>query len=112
VHSSRRRQIAADMRARRQARPENRGAFGGASGLGGFGGFGLGGAFGPSEPSPEGDPLRLDASKVVATLTERAEQARADAPAAPAVAPVSSWDWVAVAAIVVPGLALLITALA
>jgi hypothetical protein len=108
VHSSRRRQVAADMRARRQARQGNRGA----SGLAGFGGFGLGGAFGPSEPSPEGDPLRLDASKVVATLTGRAEQARADAPAAQAVAPVSTWDWVAVGAIVVPGLALLITALA
>ena len=65
-----------------------------------------------AEPSPEGDPLRVDANKVVATLTERAEQARLDAPAVQAVAPVATWDLVAVAAIVVPGLALLIAALA
>jgi hypothetical protein len=54
----------------------------------------------------------VDANKVVATLTERAEQARLDAPGAQAVAPASSWDLVAVAAVVIPGLALLITALA
>ena len=80
-------------------------------GFGGMGGFALAGGFG-SEPSPEGDPLRLDANKVVATLTERAEQARLDAPGARAGAPASAWDLVAVAAVVIPGLALLITALA
>jgi Bacterial PH domain len=114
VHSSRRRQVAAEMRARRQARQGSRGGLGGASGMGGFGGLGgftLAGGFG-AEPSPEGDPLRVDASKVVATVTERAEQARLDAPAVQAVAPASTWDLVAVAAIVVPGLALLIAALA
>jgi hypothetical protein len=112
VHSSRRRQVAAEMRARRRSTQGSRGA----SGMGGFGGMGmggfaLGGGFG-SEPSPEGDPLRVDANKVVATLTERAEQARLEAPGAQAGAPASAWDPVAVAAFVIPGLALLITALA
>ncbi|MGH3297461.1 MAG: PH domain-containing protein [Trebonia sp.] len=114
VHSSRRRQVAADMRARRQARQGSRsglGSGGGMGGFGGLGGFALAGGFG-SDPSPEGDPLRVDANKVVATLTERAEQARLHAPAAQAAAPVSTWDLVAVAAIVIPGLALLIVALA
>jgi len=110
VHSSRRRQVAAEMRARRQARPGSRGGssvFGG-----GAGGFALGGAFGgPTEPSPEGDPLRVDTGRVVATLTERGEQARLDAPAAQATAPVSTWDWTAVASVVIPGLALLVAAL-
>ena len=111
VHSSRRRQVAAEMRARRQSRQGSRGGFGGAGGMGGMGGFGLAAGFG-SEPSPEGDPLRVDASKVVATLTERAQQARLDAPGNQAVAPVSHWDLVAVAAVVIPGLGLLIAALA
>jgi Bacterial PH domain len=110
VHSSRRRQVAAEMRARRQSRQGSRGASG-MGGFGGMGGFALAGGFG-SEPSPEGDPLRLDANKVVATLTERAEQARLDAPGARPGAPASAWDLVAVAAVVIPGLALLITALA
>jgi hypothetical protein len=111
VHSSRRRQVAAEMRARRQSRQGSRGGFAGAGGMGGMGGFGLAAGFG-SEPSPEGDPLRVDANKVVATLTERAQQARLDAPGTQAVAPVSHWDLVAVAAVVIPGLALLIAALA
>jgi Bacterial PH domain len=114
VHSSRRRQVAAEMRARRQARQGSRRGLGGASGMGGFGGMGgfaLAGGFG-ADPSPEGDPLRVDANKVVAAVTERAERARLDAPAAQAVAPVSTWDLTAVAAIVIPGLALLIAALA
>jgi hypothetical protein len=111
VHSSRRRQVAAEMRARRQSRQGSRGGFGGAGGMGGMGGFGLAAGFG-SEPSPEGDPLRVDANKVVATFTERAQQARLDAPGTQAVAPVSHWNLVAVAAVVIPGLALLIAALA
>jgi len=110
VHSSRRRQVAAEMRARRQARPGSRGVSSGFAG--GVGGFALGGAFGgPTEPSPEGDPLRVDTGRVVATLTERGEQARLDAPAAQATAPVSTWDWTAVASVISPGLALLVTAL-
>ncbi|MDX6417537.1 MAG: hypothetical protein QOG28_2157 [Trebonia sp.] len=109
VHSSRRRQVAAEMRAQRQSRKGSRGGYGG-SGIGGMGGFGL--AFGSSEPSPEGDPLRLDANRVVAALTERAGQARIEGPDDQAVAPASTWDLVAVAAVVIPGLALLIAALA
>ena len=79
----------------------------------GFGGMlGMGGSFGSSaDPAPEGDPLRLDPERIVATITERAEQARLDAPDERAAAPVSTWDWVAVAAVVVPGLALLLVAL-
>ena len=110
VHSSRRRQVVAEMRAQRQSRQGSRGALGG--GAFSMGGLGLGTSFGPSEPSPEGDPLRLDANRIVATLTERAEQARQDAPTGQAVAPVATWDLVAVAAVVIPGIALLITALA
>ena len=122
VHSSRRRQIAAELRTQRQARRGARGGPGGAgifgAGAGGYGGgfggiLGMGGSFGGSsaDPAPEGDPLRLDPDKIVATITERAEQARLDAPEECAAAPVSTWDWVAVAAVVVPGLALLIVAL-
>ena len=112
VHSSRRRQLSAEMRARRQARQGSRGGSTVFGGMGGMGGFGLATSFGSGEPSPEGDPLRVDADKVVATLTERAERARLDAPGTEAAAPTSTWDLVAVAAIVIPGLALLITALA
>ncbi|HEY6497526.1 MAG TPA: PH domain-containing protein [Trebonia sp.] len=112
VHSSRRRQIAAEMRAQRQAQ---RGSGGGAGIFGaGAGGFGFGFGGGPTstvDPSPEGDPLRLDAARIVATITERAEKARLDAPAERGTAPVSTWDWLAVAAVVVPGLALLIVGL-
>jgi len=114
VHSSRRRQLAAEMRARRQTRQGGRAGLGATGGFGAFGlGGGFGGAgFGSSEPSPEGDPLRLDPNRVVATLTERAEQARRDAPATQAPAPVTTWDLAAIAAVVIPGLALLIIALA
>jgi hypothetical protein len=118
VHTSRRRQFNAEMRARRQQQRGGRasasaGIFG--SGAGGFNLTGLGGGFGgttDADPPPEGDPLRLDADKVVATLTERAELARLEAPTDQAACPVATWDWPAVAAVVIPGLALLIVALA
>jgi hypothetical protein len=103
VHSSRRRQAAAEMRAERQYRRGSRG---------GTGGYGWAGASGTSaEPSPQADPLRVDADRVVATLTAHAEKARLDAPGARAGAPASTWDLMAVASVVVPGLALLIVAL-
>ncbi len=108
VHSSRRRQVAAEMRARRRIGQASRGGFGSAAGMGGFG---LSGAFGSAEPSPEGDPLRVDTNRVIATLTEHAEQARLEAPGTPAAPPVSTWDRTAVLAIVLPGLALVIVAL-
>jgi hypothetical protein len=109
VHSSRRRQAASELRSQRQSRrgAGSPGVFGGAGGFGWAGGFGTG-----ADPAPEADPLRVDASRVVATLTERAEQARRDAPDAAAAAPASVWSWPAVAAVAVPGLALLITVLA
>jgi hypothetical protein len=116
VHSSRRRQVAAEMRARRQAQRGSRGGAGSGFAFGGLGGGlgGLGGGFGgtaDSAPAPEGDPLRLDPDKVVATLTERAEKARLDKPDVQATAPVSTWDLVSVAAVVIPGIALLVIAL-
>ena len=49
---------------------------------------------------------------MVATLSERGAEARLNAPGTPAAAPVSSWDWLAVASVVIPGLALLVIALA
>ena len=116
VHTSRRRQFNTDMRAHRQRQRGGRasaGIFG--SGAGGFNLTGLGGGFAGTtdpDPAPESDPLRLDADKVVATLTERAEQARLEAPADQAAPPVATWDWAAVATVVIPGLALLIAALA
>jgi uncharacterized membrane protein YgcG len=112
VHSSRRRQVAAELRARRQSRSGSRGGFGAGGGFGSAS-LGWGGALGTAaEPSPEGDPLRVDPSRVIATLTARAEQARLDAPGTVATAPVATWDLIAVAAVVLPGLALLITVLA
>ena len=106
VHSSRRRQVVAEMRAQR--RPTGAAA---ALAVPAASGFGRGLADGPAAPAPAGDPLRVDAGRVVAALTERAEKARLDAPDAQATAPVSTWDLTALAAIVIPGLALLIIAL-
>jgi uncharacterized membrane protein YgcG len=133
VHSSRRRELTAELRAQRQAR---RGAGGGLSGLfggpGGGAGLGAGGSSGgtgfgsfrgaggsrPADPATEPDALRLDPARVIAVITERAEQARQAAPGdpaqspAPATAPVSTWNWRAVALVLVPVLALLAVALA
>jgi hypothetical protein len=119
VHSSRRRQAAAQMRQRRQvyrAARDTRGAFGG--GLGGgqnssYGRPGLGGGLfgGPRDNGPAPAPIGIDAGKVIGALTERADLARVTSPDEPAVAPVSVWHWPAVAAILLPGLALLIVAL-
>lgn len=122
IHSSRRRRFIAEMRAKSQAlRGGGRAPFagGGAAtyGAGGslftFTSLGFGGTFsgGSSGPVPENDPLRLDVDKIVATISDRAMQAQLDAPEAKATAPVSAWDLGAVAAVIVPGLALLIVAL-
>jgi Bacterial PH domain len=115
VHSSRRSQLTAELRTQRRARR-------GADGVGGlgFGGSGWSGSAGWSgraglaaEPAAEPDPLRLDAGQVVAALTERADRARReDAPVTLATAPVSVWQWPAIAAVLVPALAVLIAALA
>ena len=97
--SSRRSQVAAEARANRQDR---RGG-----GRMGFGGFGAA----PADNAPPLAPLGLDATKVVTALTARAEKARADGPGAPAAPPVSQWDWPAIAAVIVPALALVVVAL-
>ena len=111
VHSSRRRQVAAERRAARQAR-----GGGGGYGLGGFGGgrpakSGYGSYATPPD-IPEPASLGVDANLVIETLTTRAEQARKDEPAVRAAAPVSNWYWPAVAALLIPALALLIAVLA
>ena len=98
VHSSRRRQDAARMRAQRRAA---RGAPGR-----GFGAFGS-----PPEAARPPAPTAADADHVITTLTSLADQARAAAPDERAVPPVTSWNWLAVAVIVVPALALLIAVL-
>lgn len=114
VHSSRRRQVSADMRTQRQSRRGDRGAggFGAWSGGGGRGlGLGLGwsGAAGAApDPSTEPDPLRVDAARVVASITERSAQVRRDEPDVTATAPVSAWHWPTIAAIVGTGALLLI----
>jgi hypothetical protein len=114
VHSSRRRQVAAERRAARQARGD-----GGGYGIGGFGGgrparsgYGRPGGYGTPPDVPEPVPLGVDADQVIATLTTRAELARDDERSVVATAPVSSWYWPAVAAILIPALALLIAVLA
>lgn len=109
VHSSRRRQLAADMRDSARAnsgRSSGSGIFG--SGVGGLS-VGLSGT---ADATPaQADPLRMNAAKIAASITDRAEQARRDAPEAQASAPVSTWDLTAIAVLVIPALALLIVAL-
>jgi len=103
VHSSRRRQVAAQLRAERQARRRDAGRP--ARGFGAFGG-----SYG-TQDNPPPAPTAGDAELVVSTLTELAEQAKATTPDQRAVPPVSSWYWPAFAAIIVPAIALLIAVL-
>jgi hypothetical protein len=100
VHSSRRRQAAARMRAQRRAARAAHGARG-------FGAFGT-----PPEAARPPAPTAADADHVITALTSLADQARAAAPDERAVPPVSTWNWMAVALIVVPALALLIAVFA
>jgi hypothetical protein len=106
VHSSRRRQVAAELRARRRSRSGAPGSFGPAGGSGWSGAFG-----GPAEPAPENDPLRLDTNRIVATLTDRAEKARLETPGTLGTAPASTWSLAALVSIIVPAIALLVIAL-
>jgi len=101
VHSSRRKQAAARMRAQRQA-ARARGAGRGFGG--GFGGFGTPPEVRHTPPAPTG----ADADHVISQLTALADEAQAAAPDERAVPPASSWNWLAIAAIVVPALALVI----
>jgi len=108
VHSSRRRAITNQLRAQRQA------GGGGASNRAGFGSSR--GRFGGYAPLPDNapppKPLGLDAEAVIAALTARREMAMADTSEAAAGPPVSAWQWTAVAALVIPAIALLIAVLA
>jgi Bacterial PH domain len=100
VHSSRRRQVAARLRAERQSR---RRAAGG-RGFGAFGGYG-------AQDNPPPAPTAADAEHVLSELNALAEQAREAAPDQRAVPPVSRWYWPAFAAIIVPAIALVIAVL-
>jgi Bacterial PH domain len=100
VHSSRRKQAAARMRERRRAARA-------APGARGFGAFGA-----PPEAARPPAPTAADADHVITALTSLADEAKAAAPDERAVPPVSTWNWLAVALIVVPALALLIAVFA
>jgi hypothetical protein len=100
VHSSRRKQAAARMRERRRAARA-------APGARGFGAFGT-----PPEAARPPAPTAADADHVITALTSLADAAQAAAPDERAVPPVSTWNWLAVAVIVVPALALLIAVFA
>jgi hypothetical protein len=100
VHSSRRKQAAARMRAQRRAARAAHGARG-------FGAFGT-----PPEAARPPAPTAADADHVITALTALADQAQAAAPNERAVPPVSTWNWMAIAVIVVPALALLIAVFA
>ena len=102
AHSSRRRKLAEEMRAQRRVRAGSaaRGAR-----IGGFGSP-------PVDDAPPPAPLGLDVDVLVATLTDRAEQVKSDvSPDVRAQRPVSTWYWPAIAAIVVPALALVLAVL-
>ncbi|HEX3514452.1 MAG TPA: PH domain-containing protein [Trebonia sp.] len=102
AHSSRRRQVAAEMRAQRRSQAGSARAR--------FGGFGsLGSA--PIDDAPPPVPLGIDVDVVMATLTERVEQVRSDAIDVRARRPVSTWSWPALAAVLVPVLALVLAVL-
>ena len=99
VHSSRRKQVTAELRAQGRSRR--------ASARGPFGAFGS-----PEGQPPPSPPTVEDADLVVSVLTGLAEQGRAAAPPQPAVPPLSSWHWPAIATVVVPALALLVAVFA
>jgi hypothetical protein len=99
AHTSRRRQVAAELRTQRQAKGR-----GSRISITGFGGTA------PRDDAPPPAPLGIDVDVVVAALGERAEQAKLDAPDARALPPVSTWNWPAIAAIVGPAALLAIVA--
>jgi hypothetical protein len=99
AHSSRRRQLASELRTQRQARGR-----GSRISITGFGGAA------PRDDAPPPAPLGLNVDVVMAALSERAEQAKLDAPEARPLRPVSTWSWIALAAILAPALLLAIVA--
>ena len=98
AHSSRRKRVATELRTQRQAR--------GRGSRPGFGGFGSG----PRDDAPPPAPLGLDVDVVIAALDGMAEQAKLDAPDARPQPPVSTWSWLAIAAVLAPALLLAIVA--
>jgi hypothetical protein len=102
AHSSRRRQVAAEMRAQRRSQAGSARAR-----IGGFGSLGSA----PIDDAPPPVPLGIDVDVVMATLTERVEQVRSDAIDVRARRPVSTWSWPALAAVLVPVLALVLAVL-
>ena len=121
VHYSRRRQLAAESRARRASRP-GRSSFGLLHG-------GRGMSDGPVAPTPAAATPEAEAEKIARLLSERATAAQAETvwaegteekgPTAPAAAAVtgwleplkSTWSRTAIAAVLVPALILLVVCL-
>ncbi|MFZ0000669.1 MAG: hypothetical protein WAK76_14330, partial [Trebonia sp.] len=68
--------------------------------------------FGTAPEARPPAPTAADADHVITALTALADQANSAAPDERAVPPVSTWNWMAVALIVVPALALLIAVFA
>ena len=98
AHSSRRRRVAAELRTQRPDR--------GRGSRISFGGYGAG----PRDDAPPPAPLGLDVDVVIAALDGMAEQAKLDAPDARPQPPVSTWSWLAIAAVLAPCLLLAIVA--
>jgi hypothetical protein len=99
VHSSRRRQYTAEVRANR-SRPRARVT-------------GDGSPFASPAPPEVPPPASIgDVGPVVEALGARVEHARAAAPRQQARPPVSTWYWPALAAILIPALALVVAVLA
>jgi Bacterial PH domain len=97
VHSSRRRQFAAQVRAERvRSRPRGTG----------------GGSLFAAPATQDAPPTFGDVGPVVAALGARAKQAHEVGPGQQARPPVSTWYWPALAAIVIPALALVVAVLA
>jgi len=95
AHSSRRRRVASELRTQRQASGRSS-----RLGISGFGGAA------PRDDAPPPAPLGLDVDVVMAALGGRAEQAKLDAPDARPLRPVSSWNLLAIAAVLAPALLL------
>jgi hypothetical protein len=98
LYSSRRRQVTSRVRTDRAGTRAPRGAE-------------TGRPFGAPAESGQ-PPVAGDVGPVVAALGARAEMAHAAAPGRPARPPVSTWYWPALAAIVIPALALVVAILA
>jgi hypothetical protein len=97
VHYSRRRQLAADVRARRAVIRAERGESGGHIPFGR--GWPYGGAPAATSPAQEADALRT--ARILSELATRENQGQPEPPT-------TAWSWQALAALVVPALILLV----